>query len=111
MASNVDPWPEADADVLPYETAEALAATIFPCSLCGGRVKPWCQPPGVTAHYNCTEQIKASLRTLASNLAAAGALCEAFAQGYDQHEHEQLYSNHGYRTDGDWRPGCQRPAP
>jgi hypothetical protein len=49
------------------------------------------------------------IAVLASNLAVAGGLCEAFDQGYEQREHEHLYSNHGYRTDQDWRPGCNQP--
>lgn len=50
------------------------------------------------------------MRTLAANLAIGAALCEAFNQGHEQAQHEQIYSNHGYRTDQDWRPGCQRSA-
>jgi hypothetical protein len=52
-----------------------------------------------------------AMRTLAANLASCAALCEAFELGYEQNEHERLYSNHGYRTEQDWRPGCQRPVP
>jgi hypothetical protein len=54
-------------------------------------------------------QFRAAMACLASNLAIAGGLCEAFDQGYEQREHEHLYSNHGYRTEQDWRPGCNQP--
>lgn len=47
-----------------------------------------------------------TLRTLATNLAVAGGLCAAFWEGWEQREHHDLYSKHGYRTDQDWRPGC-----
>jgi hypothetical protein len=50
------------------------------------------------------------LATLAHNLAWAASLCEAFWQGWEEREHHDLYSSHGYRTEQDWRPGCQRPA-
>jgi hypothetical protein len=53
-------------------------------------------------------EIEQRLDCLARNLSIAAALVESFDLGYEQHEHEQLYSNHGYRTDQDWRPGCLR---
>lgn len=50
------------------------------------------------------------LEALASNLATAAGLCAAFEQGYEQREHERLYSDHGYRMEQDWRPGYALPA-
>jgi hypothetical protein len=60
--------------------------------------------------WTCREVIRDSMHCLAHNLVIAGALCAAFWQGHEQREHEQLYSNHGYRTDEGWRPGCGRAA-
>jgi hypothetical protein len=60
--------------------------------------------------WTCREVATKTLANLASCLAVAGALCEAFDLGREQNEHERLYSSHGYRTDQDWLPGCGRPA-
>jgi hypothetical protein len=51
------------------------------------------------------------LECLAANLRIAGALCAAYWEGWEQHEHHQLYSAHGYRTDSQWMPGCGRSCP
>ena len=75
------------------------------CGLCGGEFTGRGEWSGSTTHYNCRIAIEVSLDTLAANLRVAGALCESFAMGHEQAEHEQLYSNHGYRKSGDWRPG------
>jgi hypothetical protein len=59
----------------------------------------------------CTRLLAETCRTLTHNLAIGAALCSAFWEGWEQHEHHDLYSAHGYRTEMDWRPGCGRPAP
>jgi hypothetical protein len=56
------------------------------------------------------EVCEVMLDTLAANLATVAALCASFSLGHAQHEHEQLYSNHGYRTEQGWRPGCGKAA-
>ena len=50
------------------------------------------------------------LNNLVTRIVFAAACCESFDAGYAQAEHERLYSNHGYRKDQDWRPGCGRVA-
>lgn len=59
----------------------------------------------------CRDGIVEAARILARNLRDAGALCAAFWEGWDQREHHDLYSAHGYRTEQNWRPGCGRPTP
>jgi hypothetical protein len=48
------------------------------------------------------------LANLAACLREAAGLEVAFSLGYEQREHERLYSDHGYRKEQDWRPGCGR---
>jgi hypothetical protein len=48
------------------------------------------------------------LANLASCLRQAAGLCAAFEEGWWQHDHHQMYSSHGYRSEQDWRPGCGR---
>lgn len=85
---------------LPYEHAAALQRQIFPCALCGGRVKPWLQPPGLRWHFNCEHELATSLSNLARCLRDAGALCAAWEVG----------RAYGYPDEigWDWRPGCGR---
>jgi len=45
------------------------------------------------------------MRTLAANLATAGALCEAFEAGYAAGYHA---GDRPWPPSGDWRPGCGR---
>jgi hypothetical protein len=88
------------------------------CGWCGTEVNPsmrtgWDRTPQVGAfkfHFSCAESMSFAFDNLARNLRDAAALCAAFWQGHEQREHEQLYSNHGYRTDQDWAPGCGRPV-
>jgi hypothetical protein len=51
------------------------------------------------------------LGLLSYNIGIAAMLCAAFWQGHEQREHEQLYSNHGYRECDDWYPGHALPNP
>ncbi len=81
------------------------------CSKCGG-VQCWCKLIADDEDpFNDLGWTRQRLHNLASNLSVAAGLCEAFDLGYEQHSHEQLYSNHGYRKDQDWSPGCGRQAP
>jgi len=48
---------------------------------------------------------------LAHNPATAGALCQAFDDGWEEREHWDLYAKHGYRTEQAWAPGCGKAAP
>ena len=72
------------------------------CAICG-------RPRGETIDER--DAMKRRLHALASNLRVAAGLCEAFELGREQREHERLYSDHGYRTDLDWRPGCGKESP
>lgn len=78
------------------------------CEVCGY------QRGGLNDLLCACEYVDERRSTWASNLALClrdgAALCEAFELGYEQNEHERLYSNHGYRTEQDWRPGCGRTA-
>lgn len=91
-------------DDLPYEQAAALRSTIFPCSLCGGRVKPWLQPPGATAHSSCTWFLHGNLHRLSHNLAIAAGLCRAHMMG----GHSMMARLWSHEP---WDPGCGRAAP
>jgi len=75
-------------------------STVFPCPHCGGRVKPWCQPPGATAHQSCEWRIAENLATLGRNLATAGALCASYWQGY------RASDDQANDIDDSWQPGC-----
>ena len=46
------------------------------------------------------------LDRLGANLAAAGALCAAYWEGWEQREHHDLYGQHGYRVDEGWQPNA-----
>lgn len=89
--------------------------SVFPCSICGGRVKPWCQPESANragAHYSCIEWIRLTLNCLASNLRIAAGLCEAFRSGKDY----WIAWDSPYVCDEElhamcWHPGCRKPAP
>lgn len=57
----------------------------------------------------------ASLATLWTNLAAAGALCESFTRGHVDGYHEAnrergIPQNPRYPDLRDWRPGCELEA-
>ncbi len=95
------PDPEDLADGDP-EASAALYALTFPCPLCGGRVKPWCQPTGATAHYSCVEHRKQCLDNLVACLEVAAGLCRAFRQGQDS-KSARWYS---WEPPDPWRPGC-----
>jgi len=85
-------------------------STVFPCPHCGGRVKPWCQPPGATAHQSCEWRIAENLATLGRNLATAGALCGAFSLG-TSYGAEVALDPYSIGPASDWSPGCGRGAP
>lgn len=67
------------------------------CGFCGGTGEDWLD--------------LSPLATLAFNLGIAAGLCMTFWEGWEQREHHDLYSAHGYRTEQDWRPGCGKRAP
>lgn len=67
-------------------------------------------------HNSCWDHFVLSMRTLASNLAAGGALCAAWGEGTDYGHHEAMCVCEAGVDDRTirqyhWRPGCGHTAP
>lgn len=112
--SNYDSWklatpPEYEEEPIgeSLDDIDRLYETIFPCRLCGGRVKPWLQPPGATSHSNCTWLLAENLKRLARNLAIAAALAKSFELGMEYATSCDLSIEYGEPMTA-WHPGCLR---
>lgn len=84
------------------------------CPWCNNEVNPsmsarWDLVPWVgnrVTHFACIEAIETAARTIAHNLAIAGALCRAFLLGA-WYGNESVYLM-GDETPNEWSPGCGR---
>lgn len=80
----------------------------FDCMRCNGTgivAAEWCMECGGAG---CDWFDRSTLMTLAHNLAVAGALCEADANGYVRGYHDGMPGPRDPHPD--WRPGCGRSA-
>jgi hypothetical protein len=86
-------------DIGPWPTT---ARTMSPCSLCGCELG---RQLASGSHWDCRNEWRLALDTLATNLRWGAALCRADATGHLRCLLEQ-------DSPGEWwRPGCGRSAP